>query len=83
MKKLLITVNGKRYEVDVEVVQDDLDRGPALANVAGQQGVGQGHRLRRRIGVEGDQHDAWPSRRGRPGHAGFPLSSTNSAPSPP
>lgn len=23
MKKLLITVNGKRYEVDVEVVQDD------------------------------------------------------------
>ena len=25
MKKLLITVNGKRYEVDVEVVQDDED----------------------------------------------------------
>jgi glutaconyl-CoA/methylmalonyl-CoA decarboxylase subunit gamma len=23
MKKLLITVNGKRYEVDVEIVQDD------------------------------------------------------------
>lgn len=23
MKKLLITVNGKRYEVDVEVIQDD------------------------------------------------------------
>ena len=23
MKKLMITVNGKRYEVDVEVVQDD------------------------------------------------------------
>lgn len=28
MKKLLITVNGKRYEVDVEVVQDD--EGPEL-----------------------------------------------------
>ena len=23
MKKMMITVNGKRYEVDVEVVQDD------------------------------------------------------------
>ncbi len=25
MKKLLITVNGKRYEVDVEIIQDDDD----------------------------------------------------------
>jgi biotin carboxyl carrier protein len=32
MKKLLITVNGKRYEVDVEVVQDDeqIDSVPAF-----------------------------------------------------
>ena len=34
MKKLLITVNGKRYEVDVEIIQDDDDLTPVSKPVS-------------------------------------------------